>query len=164
MWLQLGHRAVGLLALLEIDSVGCTLNHTFVINFLFSLNFSLQPFHSESVKALVTLGLLTGELREALNHQVWTIHGLTFLQGLFPAGSKEFFGMEHQDFPLWAFNPSCGCPALQSKELVSVKVESVSQAWICWTPYTGDHLLNISAKPSWDFLLPRKTFSEVPTL
>lgn len=64
----------GLLALLKIDSVGFTLNHTLVRNFLFSLNFSLQPFHSESVKAL-TLELPKAELREALNHHIWTIHG-----------------------------------------------------------------------------------------
>lgn len=96
------------MALLEIDSVGCTLNHTFVRNFLCRLNLSLQPFHSESVKVPVTLELLTGELREALKHQVWTIHGLTFLQGLFPSGPKEFVGMEHPDFTLWAFNLSCG--------------------------------------------------------
>lgn len=80
------------MALLEIDSVSCTLSHTFVRNFLCRVNLSLQPFHSESVKAPVTLELLTGELREALKHQVWTIHGLTFLQGLFPSGPKESSG------------------------------------------------------------------------
>lgn len=74
MWLQLGHEAVGLLALLKIGSVSVTLNHILVRNFLFSLNFSLQPFRSDSVTA-PTLELLTAELREALNHQIWTIHG-----------------------------------------------------------------------------------------
>lgn len=91
-------RLWGPLALLKIDSVGCTPNHTFVRNFLCSLNFSLQPFHSESVEALLTPELL----REALNHQIWAIHGLPFLQGLFPSGPKEFIRMEHWDFPLWA--------------------------------------------------------------
>lgn len=47
-----------------------------------------------------------------------------------------------------------------------MKVEAVSQVGLgsghCWSPQTGDHLLNISAKPSWDFLLPGKTFSEIP--
>lgn len=118
------------MALLKIDSVGCTLSHISVRNFPFSLNSSLQPCHSESVKALVTLELLTGELREALNHQVWTIHGLTFLQGLFPSGPKEFIGMEHQDFTLWAFTLSCGCVLPCRAELVSMKVEAVSQVWL----------------------------------
>lgn len=105
---------------------GWMLNHTFLSNFPFGLKW----FQEVSVPSTVSqwkprsprCWLLVGAFREVLKHQVLTIRGITFLQGLLPSGPKEIIGIEHQDFTLWASDLSYGCcPALGSKRFVQVR-------------------------------------------